>query len=913
MRYDAEIRLNPSGTFTVREIQQVRFEARFHTAFAEIPRRYTADIDNIQVWEGETALTRNGSGPGSFTVEEGGENIVVDWEYAYTEPGEVRTFILEYEVAGGLWVYADGDILEWRTVPADRSGIPVAASRVTVTLPVEVPAEELRYTAFGPPFAAHLTGRQVIFEADGSIPDGTSFQVQVGFPHGLVDARVQPWQLAEDRARLVYRIESMETDLRIAESGTVAVEERQRVLVAAGALDSGNRRVSLSTLDAIDGVEVWEGDQRLSASSTLCEYCFTVRRRERDPRWVRYSEKGMVVDLVRAGQVEIDWQFPALVKGEATTFRLRYEAQGAIQVTEEGQRLTWSAVDAGRDVPVDVATLRLHLPPGLRPAEVTVDGGDVTVEPDGTLLLTHEGPVPAGEPWQVRIALPSGATGATPPAWQRDQEAAIAAYGQAEEAARQATIRRARWQVGLGAAGLLTLVGGLVGVFLLWYVRGRDYPAALAAEYLSAPPSALPPAIVAYLIDERPSTKGALAALLHLASLGLLRIDLAGPLSLRRNWDERLVEGQTLTTASGETLTIPGHLVILFNALLTVLPTTTGIAFSKVQRSFQAALPAVYARMGEEAAHYFSEIPTVSRHRWLVAGQWVVLAGVAALVLSVLGFGGEVGAAVALPPAALIVVGLALTLVSRWMVQKSAVGAEEAARWLAFKRYLLDLKRYATLGEAQAILDGSFAFAIALDVEEVVLAQAEEMGAVVPAWTRPARLSRRPPLSESVAEPAGDRRGRVSQPITVARQVEEHTAPGSARGERLQSASVGRSLQGFSDGLARSLNEANDNLGSLLNRAAGEPPSDTPFKVVVKGAGKATELSFDAATTTLEILGKILEASASSGGGGYSSRGSRSSGSSWSSSRSSSFRSGSSSGRSSSSRSSGGGGRRGFG
>ena len=90
-------------------------------------------------------------------------------------------------------------------VPADRSGVPVLASQVTVTLPADpasglpVPVQDLRATTFGAPAKAQSTGGQVVFEANQDIPDGTALQVQVGFPHGLVAA--EPQAVADRRGQ----------------------------------------------------------------------------------------------------------------------------------------------------------------------------------------------------------------------------------------------------------------------------------------------------------------------------------------------------------------------------------------------------------------------------------------------------------------------------------------------------------------------------------------------------------------------------------------------------------------------------------------------------------------------------------------------------------------------------------------
>lgn len=117
-------------------------------------------------------------------------------------------------------------------------------------------------------------------------------------------------------------------------------------------------------------------------------------------------------------------------------------------------------------------------------------------------------------------------------------------------------------------------------------------------------------------------------------------------------------------------------------------------------------------------------------------------------------------------------------------------------------------------------------------------------------------------------------------------------------------------LQGLSDSLSRSLNQASRSLGTLLNTAVGAGDGgSSPLEVVVKGAGTATKLSWKAGTSTMKVLGDILEES-SSGGGGGGFGGGRSRGGGF---RSSSWGGGSSRSGGRPSGRSGGGGRRGFG
>lgn len=899
-RYDVEITARADGTFLVREVQQIRFQGVYRTAFAEIPLAYVGELLRVQVSDEAGPFTDSLNGaPGSFYSEKDGGNLYVQWYYPPTEPGDVRTFILEYEVLNGLWVYEDEQNLEWRAVPADRSGFPVEASRVTVTLPEAVAPDDLRYTALGPAFEANATDTQVIFEATEPLPDGTLFQVRVGFPPDLTAATLQPWQREEELASLVYHLDSFSADIFVGSDGLVTIEEQQRLAVDEGVMREGTRTFSLAYLDEFESIQLWEGEQAFEAGSG-CEYCFSTRTIGGTSDWIRYDPDGRTVEIdeARAGRMTLWWHFPDLVKGEATTFRLRYTLSGLIVQDEAQQRLDWTFSIPGGQQAVENATIQLHLPPDVLAGPVNVAGGIVRPEADGTQTITHDGPLRPNEEWEINVTLPAGATSGPVPRWQQALEAA---RGEAQAA--QTALARQR--LGFGLGGLLLLVGGLLGIGLLWFRWGRDPEVPLVAEYLAEPPSPLPPGIVAYLVDEAPTPKGALASLFHLATLGLLRIDLKDGVALQRNGPESLAEGQRIETATGE-VTIPGHLVTLYNHLAPKLPTEQVVTLEAIYSEFQKALPLVYAKMGEEATEFFAGLPTQARHRWLTVGQGLMLlAGVGGFCFFVSGMG-EIGAAALMPLVALLIVGVALIAVSRWMGQRTRVGSEEAARWLAFKRYLLNLKQYGTLESAQAILDRDFAYAVALDAEEVALKEAEALGGQMPIWSYPTQVlgSDPTPNPTTGSQPMGSqpsappRLRTVPQRPTLSNPTEQGGGAGSL------------SLQGLSNRLAGSVNEASRSLAGLLNQASREGVGPTPFTIVQQGVSKTTSSTFD-------VLGDILEASSTgSGGGSYSSGSSGSRSSSSSSSRRSSWSSSSSSrssSSSSSSRRSGGGGRRGFG
>ena len=883
-RYDVDIAVQPDGSFIVRETQQIRFDGQFSQGFAEIPLEYTTRVDDVAVFEGDTPYVRNGSGPGSFTTAYEDGNLYVDWTFTPTEPGDVRTFTIAYTVVGGLWIYPDQDLLEWRAVPADRGGIPVLASVVAVTLPPDpatgqpVPASQTTTDNFGHPASVQTSPGRAVFTSDGPIPDGMAFHVQVGFPHGIVDEQPSLWQLMEDRADLTYRYTAMDSDIRIEADGVVRIDAAYRIRVDSGALHQGFNTISHTVMDDVFDVVVAEGDQPFTQTNEICEACFSVGQTPRQADWVTYDARydTLVTDPSKAGATHLHWLPPPLVKGEETTFHLRYALRNALHLSDDAQTFNWSIVIDEQDAPVDSSTARITLPPGVDPARVQVTGGDLQQQPDGSLLLTRPQPIRASESWDISVVLPANATAAVKSQWQQDME-------NAQRAGQQAATRQARAQLLLGGLALLILSGGLLSLLLLWYRHGRDEPAPLPAEYIAEPPSELAPGIVAYLLDEQPSIDGVLASLFHLATLGLLRIRLTSEIAIGRNWDEKLSPGQLVEAPDGRATAIPGHLATLFNNTMVVIETARSKTLDQIAGPLQAILPQVYAEMGKEIAPLFDAPPEQARGRWRALGVGIALLGALALFYSCiasLGFG-----VVALAPGlALLLVGAAWIVASRWMPRRTPDGALEAAKWRAFRRYLQNLEDYGGQAEAQEILDRYFAYAVALDVQQVVLRDAERLEANLPPWTRPVVIT-----SSAGPRPGGSSSDSGSPASLPTLTWQPAPASGSPREDGASSPAGGQpadqSLSGKSRQMGASLSLASLSLSRTLSVAAGSSGS------------------------TMDAMNRAVRSSSGTSATRYSGSSSRSSSSRSSGSRSSSSRSSS---RSSSSRSSGGGGRRGF-
>ncbi|MCB8944673.1 MAG: DUF2207 domain-containing protein [Ardenticatenaceae bacterium] len=913
-RYDVAIEVHEDGRLSVREWQYLRFNGRYTEGFAEIPLDYVAQIRGISVFGGTTVagLTEYdfiGSGPESYRYEVDDEAIYVEWEYAPTSPGEEMVFMLAYEVEGGLWVYDDMMTMEWRAIAADRSGLAVPESRVTVDLPFAVTADQLDTIAFGPEHTTTIepldVGQQVIFEATEPIADGTRFQVVVDFPLGLVTAQKQAWQLAADEARLEYVVDGVAVDMVVAADGRLTITENHQVTVQTGILAEGTRQLAYQFVDELSGFQVREGEQVFAATEgDLCDYCYRLQETARQPGWVYYGEAAESVQFnsSRMGGVAVTYAFPELVRGESSTFTLAYEAAGAFSVAADGHLLTWTAVPGEAIMPQE-ATITLHLPGGMGLEDATIEGATAERSDKG-IVLRPERPLSPWQAWQFTLLLPAGTLNTTPPLWQTEFEAVLdeAAARQAEQAAVEA-----RRQLAVRAGGIGVGLTAVLGAIASWYLWGSRKVREVMGNYRTTPPSDLPPGIVAYLLDNEATGRGALASLFYLADLGLIRLDVGEPLLLVRLREQAVAAGEKVITPVGAAVNVPGHAAILFNKLMEYLPVGEAVALTAVQAAFQQALPAVYTAMAQEMVTFFygsgsswrGALQKVLPLLWFGLMAWLMfqvfpsVANRNPVLLMVLFFG------------PFMLMGFLVRRLGQPKAALSQLGQQEVKKWQGFRAYLQDIQKYGDLTEAQEILDRYFAYAIALGVEESLLAQVEAWGGYTPVWVGNGRSPNGTSRQNRRYYRPWYRRGAwLPQRPSASQRPSAPQAQPSAQPER-------PSLQTISDSLTRSLNEASGKMTDLLNTAVGEGQAQS---ITIRAAGQSKSVTWEPGSSINSVVGQIMKESrtirpprpTASGGSGSSFR------SSGGSRRSGGSRSSRSSSRSSSSRRSGGGGRRGF-
>ena len=557
-----------------------------------------------------------------------------------------------------------------------------------------------------------------------------------------------------------------DVDITVHDDGTFTVVETMEIRFIGGPFRYGYREIPGERLEALTDIQVVDEAGPYEALPGDVQ--------EGPPRTFSVTRLGRTYN--------IRWFFQP-VSDTTRTFQVRYRVHGGLRAYAEGTQLWWKAVFPDRNAPVRQSVVTVRVPGPVQASAAYFVPARVEQLDPNTVRFVAEAQIPAGTPFEVRVEWPSGIVPVTPAPWQAAADA---------EAARleQRRLWDQRWRpvanVLTLALGLLILVGGLGGLFLLWYTRGRDKPVPEVAEYLPEPPSDLPPGLVGTLLDETADLQDIMATLLDLARRGVLTIEERRDALGNRDFVFHL-NGDTLEDVR------PFERKVVE----AVMEGERSRALSTLKNRFYQKIPDVQAAIYQACveAGLFPTNPSTVRTVYLVMGVLLLLLGGGGFLLA-----GVVSRWIdtfGVIPFALEIVAVATILVGRYMPRKTEAGAEEAAKWRAFQRYLANLDRYGSLQQAEEVLDRYLPYAVAMGVASDFLQkferalQAEGRDVVLPRWYRAYPID---PLSRSERVPG---KGMERSPVEG-----------------------GRDLSDLSRGVGRGLSNLSTSLGSMLSMAA---------------------------------------------------------------------------------------------
>lgn len=464
------------------------------------------------------------------------------------------------------------------------------------------------------------------------------------------------------------------------------------------------RCIPVDRADDIGSWQVSEGARNFSANSSEQPYTFTTYRNENGERCVK-------------------WFFPSTTN-QTRTFNVRYQVDGGLRIYEGGDQFFWNFIESDRGYPINSSTVTLHIPGNASPDQIKASAAENFAENqsqarvvDGNTVVFTGKNFTEGDVWTLRAQFPHGIVNAQPSNWQKESDArdAISPF------------------VNFGALllSLVVLVGGGLGLYMLWFTRGRDRATGVIAEYYPTPPTDDPPAVAGVLLDERADMQDIVATIVDLARRGVIRMNEKSEpgfmgIGTKRDFTFERVGDENSLRKYEKTL------------IRKMFSGQGQIDLDDLKNRFYKSLPDIKKQMYEQVVKegYYKSSPQSERTRFSILG-------VAALV--VLGCIGFVlfGALVDISPLAfcpLVAFGLiggALIIMAQFMPKRTDSGATAKAKWEAFKRYLANIEKYTNVAEAKELFDKYLPYAIAFGLEHSWVNKFAAVDTPAPDWYFP--------------------------------------------------------------------------------------------------------------------------------------------------------------------------------
>jgi len=574
----------------------------------------------------------------------------------------------------------------------------------------------------------------------------------------------------------VLRWHRWDSDIRINQDGTFTVLEVYEVEFVAGSFTFGYRSIPLYHFASIEGVTVSEGDVEYMQSPAASANTFYVEQ--------------------SSDEYVINWFYPE-TSGASRVFSVEYTVLGGILIDENvGDRFFWKAVGPDHVFTVGSSTVVVHMPPGaivdmtLSPAFF---GADASYSIDANLnSVTYVASnIAANQEFEVGVRFPHGFIPNKKPSWQANYE---------EEQLLNDNwnaVWRPRLNLLFGVIGTLLLVVGTVGLSLRYLFAGRDPQIAAVPSYLTEPPSDLPPGLVGTLVDEKADLQDIIATIIDLAKRGVIEME----------EQEKSMFGLAISKefVFHKKSDLPDRLRSYEKLLLDkMFGSRDVVALNDLREEFYVVVPKLQEELYRESVceGLFPTNPKSVRGRYLGLGIGGIVLSVGACFCAMAGIG-QIDT-LACPFVSLGVVSISVAVLSSLMPVKTWKGAEEAARWKAFREYLRMVEDYSDLGQETELFERYLPYAIAFGLERDWIKKfARVKGTPVPGWYFPVGMPYG--SSYSVGRSAMGSAGQSA------------SAGGDVRSD---SARPAPSLDGWSEGVFGGLSGMSSGLFAMLNSTA---------------------------------------------------------------------------------------------
>lgn len=566
--------------------------------------------------------------------------------------------------------------------------------------------------------------------------------------------------------------------LNVLANGDLQVVERQKITFTSGTFTYGYAVIPTEKTEGIEAIGVSEpGVRQYAETDTRQPYTFSVTQ--------------------TSSEIEIQWYFPATANA-TRQFDLTYIAHGAVRVYNTGDKLQWIAIDSKRDFPIQAASVSVNLPQGATFVDIDSSGIDAHWQQNSSrtgVQYVADGPLSPRDTFEIGVEFTHGVIPDREPGWQP----AFDRFSFFDRNLRP-------WvTLGLGLVGVMLFLGGPLLAYAAWFSSGRDPKTGPLPAYLTEPPEPLPPGVLGTLIDERAEMRDVVATLVDLARREYLTIEEVKRevLAVFKADDFQFRKGE-----ADETLLRPYEAEILKG----IFPGKTSVRkLSDMRNKFYTHLPSIQEGLYAElvSRHFFTRSPEKVRQLWRSLGVAMII------MAAILGF--LVGPL--FPDFALVLTcvfvgigasGVAIAIAGQFMPAKSRLGAESAARWMAFKKYLERIETLTDLTQAGELFDRYMPYAIAFGINTSWIHKFSGLATTPqPIWYVPYFDRAHSTGGGGVQKALGQRRGGV-------------TGGGGLQG---MSDGMAGGLQSMSDGLTRMLNSA----GSVMRSAPSSSGSSGGF------------------------------------------------------------------------------------
>jgi uncharacterized membrane protein len=568
----------------------------------------------------------------------------------------------------------------------------------------------------------------------------------------------------------IYYMNRYDSAITVNKDGSLDIQEMLVYVFQNGTFRRGLRTWDTSKLDSITGIQVAEN---------------------KNGAWVDYQETSFDPDDSTTGvtgtygvedngngTIRLRWIFGS-TSNATRTFRLTYHVNGAIRVYSDHDEFDWYAVPPDWGAPVLASRVPVTFPQGSDTTKwkTATAPASAEVSKQGNIIIyTANGALNAG--FEVGAQIPPGVLNATKPAWQNSVDA--------QE--NYDTHVRPLVDISLFLLGIVVLVLGILWLVMRWYSKGRDKPVKLVADYLTDPPSNLPPGLVGTLLDESADVRDVIATVVDMGR--------KGNLTIAETQQGGIFGGKDFQyTKTGDRTAYPYEQAVMD----AVFQSGDQVSLTDLKNQFYTRLPGIYSSMYKQLVDlkYFPEDPSGVRARNVGMGVGIIILGAIVGVLWFL-FGSTVSYMFLVPAIALGAIGLVAIGMAGAMPRKTDFGSEEAEKWRAFKRYLQQIKQYTNVQAAADKFQQYLPYAVAMGVDQEFTRQFESVPAAMPAWYVPYGYV--PYIPYATAGSAGQN---VGGPMQGGGGFD----PGAA-------------MQGMSSSLSGAMQSMSDSFTSMVNSAS---------------------------------------------------------------------------------------------